>query len=531
MKEMIIIGEKINGTRKAVAKAINDRDVNFIKSLAKNQAEAGAHYLDVNAGTHPAQEPDDITWLVEVIQEVCDTTLCLDSANPAALLSGIKAARNLPMLNSLSGEKSRIDSILPLVSKYQPELVVLALDDEGIPKSAEDRLNIVRRLISLTRNEGLTDDKLYVDPLVTTIATENESGLIAFETIRQIKTEFPDVHITCGLSNISFGQPSRTIINQAFAVLAIGAGMDSAIVDPMEIGLRNAVYSAEMVLGQDPDCLNYNQAHRAGLIGKVKEGGEVDSRAISKAFYNLYQVLGDAGIIDEQSLGACAVENKDIESPESVSSESALDEFVSALVNMEKTKVMEIAEDLLSKETDPIVLLDGAKKAMGEVGRLFEQGEYFVPELILSGKMLKDVSGMVKPYLKQEGEANETKGRVIIGTVEGDIHDIGKDIVVTMLEVNGFEVLDLGVDVPVNKFVEAAVDFKPKVIGLSGFLTLAYDPMKESISAVKDACGEDIKFMLGGGQVDERIREYTGADAFGRDALDAIKLCEEWICV
>lgn len=525
---MIIIGEKINGTRKEVADAIKNRDAAFIKDLAKNQEEAGADYLDVNAGTHPSQEPEDMTWLVETIQETTDTIICLDSANPKALLAGIKAADQLPMLNSLSGEKSRIEGVLPLASEYGTELVVLALNDEGIPKTAEDRLNIVRYLITLTREAGLPDDKLYIDPLVTTIATDNNSGLIAFETIRQLRKEFPNAHLTCGLSNISFGQPSRTIINQAFAALAIGAGMDSAIIDPMETGLRNAVYSAEMVLGQDPDCLKYNQAHRSGLIGNSKGIESLNKKAISQAFQDLSKTLRQAGITQQHQDGV-ETRKDDPESGQTDTPDNAINEFAAALVDMKKDQVFEIGEKLLSNGTDPIALLDAAKGAMGEVGRLFEQGEYFVPELILSGKMLKDISGMVKPYLKQEEDTTEKKGRVIIGTVEGDIHDIGKDIVVTMLEVNGFDVLDLGVDVPVSKFVEAAKEFKPQVIGLSGFLTLAYDPMKESIAAIKEACPEDIKFMLGGGQIDEQVKVYTGADAFGLDAVEAVRLCDEWI--
>lgn len=525
---MIIIGEKINGTREHVAKAIKARDAAFIKELAVNQTKAGADFLDVNAGTHPSQEPEDMTWLVQTSQEACDTRLCLDSANPKALRAGIEACNTLPMLNSLSGEQSRVGGVLPLAIEYKTELVVLALDDNGIPKTAEQRLDIVRRLIAMTRDGGLSDDKLYVDPLVTTIATDNNSGLIAFETIRRIRSEFPEVHITCGLSNISFGQPSRTIINQAFASLAIGAGMDSAIVDPMESGLRNAVYSAEMVMGMDPDCLNYNQAHRSGLIGKSK-GLEVSNRKdIENAFCSLSAALAKAGVIDGQVTlqDSSKDEEKEVEGQEN---SDALENFIDALVNMKKNDVMALGEEILASGRDPLALLEGAKQAMGKVGKLFEQGEYFVPELILSGKMLKDISEMVKPYLKQESGDDEKKGKVIIGTVQGDIHDIGKDIVVTMLEVNGFDVLDLGVDVPVERFVEAAQSFKPQVIGLSGFLTLAYDPMKESIAAIKAACSNHIKFMIGGGQIDEHVREYTAADAFGRDAVEAVKLCEEWV--
>ncbi|WP_291464586.1 dihydropteroate synthase [Desulfobacula sp.] len=527
---MIVIGEKINGTRQEVAIAIKNRDSGYIRELALSQVKAGANYLDINAGTHPSQEPQDMEWLVEIIQECTDIKLCLDSANSNALLAGIKKANQLPMINSLSGENRRIKSVLPLACEYKTELVVLALDDDGIPKTAQKRLEIIERLIKLTRKSGLLDNRLYIDPLVTTIATDNNSGVTAFETIRKIRNAFPEAHITCGLSNISFGQPCRTIINQAFAAQAIGVGMDSAIIDPLDFGLRNAVYSAELVMGLDIDCLNYNQSHRAGLIVDPLKNKFMDNGKISKAFRDLSSALTASGIIKESAGGAEEIEcNSQNKAEPQVSDDDEIETFIISLVDMKKARVLEMTKTLLAKGTNPLSLLDASKKAMTEVGRLFETQEYFVPELILAGRMLKDISQLIKPYMKTKEEFKKNKGRVIIGTVEGDIHDIGKDIVVTMLEVNGYEVMDLGVDVPVLKFIEATQSFNPGIIGLSGFLTLAYDPMKETIAKIKQAGFKDIKFMLGGGQIDEQVRVYAGADAFGRDAMEAVKLCDQWM--
>jgi 5-methyltetrahydrofolate--homocysteine methyltransferase len=528
---MIIIGEKINGTRKAVAEAIKKRDSSFIKDLALSQVKGGAHFLDVNAGTHPDSEPDDITWLVNTIQEVTEATLCIDSANPKALLAGINAAKKLPMLNSLSGEKARIQGVLPLASQYGTELVVLALDDNGIPKTAEERLEIVRRLVGLCLENGLIESQLYVDPLVTTIATDNQSGIVAFETIRRIKQEFPNIHVTCGLSNISFGQPSRGIINQAFAALAIGAGLDSAIVDPNDGELRNIIYSAEMVLGQDQDCMNFNQAFREGHIGSSKSFSRSHKEAISRSLQGFLTTLQQAGVVDA-TIASASDYTKQVSGTESVVEKSEIDvleDIVESLVGMKKDKVKLLTEQALASGTDPLLILDASRRAMSEVGHLFETEEYFVPELILAGRMLKEISDAVKPYLSDGNAEKSKKGRVIIGTVAGDIHDIGKDIVVTMLDINGYEVLDLGVDVPNEKFVEAARDFKPDVIGLSGFLTLAYDPMKDTIAAIREENAREIKFMIGGGQIDEHVREYTQADAYGNDAMDAVRLCEKWM--
>ncbi|MGO9572686.1 MAG: dihydropteroate synthase [Desulfomonilaceae bacterium] len=269
---MIIIGEKINGTRKQVAYAIQQRDADFIRELAERQFESGASYLDINAGTLPEREPEDMVWLVGVVQEaVPDGTLCLDSANHKALRAGIEKAAKAPMLNSLSGEQSRVDGVLPLACEFQTELIVLALDDKGIPKTSEGRLDIVRRLVEMTRKGGLPDEKLYIDPLVMAISTGTENGNITLETCRKLLEEFPKVHLTCGLSNISFGMPLRPMLNQAFMVLAIQAGMDSAIINPEERELRGIMMAAETLVGKDRHCMNFNRAFRAGKIGPKRD--------------------------------------------------------------------------------------------------------------------------------------------------------------------------------------------------------------------------------------------------------------------
>jgi len=269
---MIVIGEKINGTRKQVAQAIQDRDADFIRDLAQRQFESGATYLDVNAGTLPAREPDDMIWLVETVQEAApDAILCLDSANTEALRAGIGKTAKVPMLNSLSGEQFRIDGVLPLACEFKTELIVLALDDQGIPRTSEGRLDIVRRLIDLTRQGGLPDEKLFIDPLVMAISTGTENGNITLETCRKVREEFPATHLTCGLSNISFGMPLRSVLNQAFMVLLAQAGMDSVIVNPEERELRGIMMAAETLLGKDRHCMNFNRAFRSGRIGPKKE--------------------------------------------------------------------------------------------------------------------------------------------------------------------------------------------------------------------------------------------------------------------
>jgi len=265
---MLIIGEKINGTRKEVREAVTTRDVAFIQTLARSQVEAGAGYLDVNAGTSPDREPEDLVWLVQTVQAAVEVPLCLDSANPKALAAAMPGVGQTPMINSISGEPDRLEHILPLAAKHGCAVIALALDDQGIPKGVDGRMAVVAKLFAATRKAGVPDEKVYLDPLVMAIATDNQGGAVALETMRRVRAEFPEAHLTGGLSNVSFGLPSRSLVNQAFLTLALAAGMDSAIMDPTDRALYGALLAAEVVLGRDRHCLNYSRAFRAGKIGK-----------------------------------------------------------------------------------------------------------------------------------------------------------------------------------------------------------------------------------------------------------------------
>jgi len=263
---MEIIGEKINGTRKQVGQAIADRDVDFIQDLAAKQAEAGSTWLDVNAGTHPDREPDDLVWLVEIVQAVVDTPLCLDSANPQALAAAIKAVDKTPMINSISGEPQRLEEVLPLVAEHGCPVIALAMDDKKIPETSEARVDVIHKVIAATREAGISDTQVYVDPLAMTIGTNIQSGVIFCDTIRAVRATYPEVHFTAGLSNISFGLPARSYINRAFLTLALEAGLDCAILDPLDQELQATLLAAELVLGRDRHCLNYTRAYRAGVF-------------------------------------------------------------------------------------------------------------------------------------------------------------------------------------------------------------------------------------------------------------------------
>lgn len=266
---MKIIGEKINGTRKRVAQAIAERDAVFIKDLAKKQAEAGSTWLDVNAGTHPDREPDDLIWLIENVQSVVDTPLSLDSANPKALRIAIKAVNKTPMINSISGEPERLTGILPIVAEYGCPVIALAMDEKKIPETSEKRFEVITRIIKETRALGIPDSNLYFDPLAMTISTNTDSATIAFETMRCVREQYPEAHLTIGLSNISFGLPGRSFVNRYFLSLAMQNGLDSAILDPLDREIQAAILTTKLILGWDAHCLSFIRASRKGIFDKV----------------------------------------------------------------------------------------------------------------------------------------------------------------------------------------------------------------------------------------------------------------------
>jgi 5-methyltetrahydrofolate--homocysteine methyltransferase len=264
---MIIIGEKINSTLKAVRPAIENYDAEAIKELARAQTGAGATYLDVNAGMFINDEPKRMQWLVETIQSVVETPFCIDSPRASAIETGCKFNKNgKPIINSITDEKERYESVLPIVLKYGTGIIALCMDDNGMPEDAAGRIAIGERLINKLAKEGVKHEDIYIDPLVRPVGTGSHYGMAAIETIRAIKKNYPDVHIACGLSNVSFGLPNRKLINQTFLVAAMAAGMDGAILDPLDKKLMAFVYSSEAVTGIDDFCVTYLEKFREGMF-------------------------------------------------------------------------------------------------------------------------------------------------------------------------------------------------------------------------------------------------------------------------
>ncbi|MDQ7095129.1 methyltetrahydrofolate cobalamin methyltransferase [Desulfosporosinus sp. PR] len=263
---MLIIGELINTSRKAVKPAVEQRDAAFIQDLAKKQVEAGAHYVDVNCGTMVYNEVETMEWLVNTVQEAVSAPLCLDTPRAEAMEAGLAAAKNgQTMVNSITAEKERFEKVLPMVLKYKAKVIALCMGDNGIPNSAEERITIVRQLIRDLTAAGVAEDDIYLDPLITPISTGEKFGLDVLETVRFIRQEHPRVHAACGLSNISFGLPNRKILNQAFMIQTMAAGMDAYILDPLDKAMMGFVYASQALVGQDSFCMGYLNAHRKGL--------------------------------------------------------------------------------------------------------------------------------------------------------------------------------------------------------------------------------------------------------------------------
>ncbi|HZK22310.1 MAG TPA: methyltetrahydrofolate cobalamin methyltransferase [Oscillospiraceae bacterium] len=264
---MIIIGEKINSTIKSVKEAIESSDDKLIKELAVKQSEANAAYIDVNAGTFYDNEPFYLEWLVHSVQEAVSTPLCIDSPNPKAISVALKANKNSkPIINSITAEKERYKAIMPLAVEYNTGIVALCMDDNGMPETVEDRVKIAENLIKNLTFEGIALNDIYIDPMVRPIGTGSHYGKVVFDTIRTIKQEYKNVHITCGLSNISYGLPYRHLLNQTFLVAAVAAGLDCAILDPLDKKLMSSLYAIEALLGTDDYCINYIEKFRDGEL-------------------------------------------------------------------------------------------------------------------------------------------------------------------------------------------------------------------------------------------------------------------------
>lgn len=485
---MIIIGEKLNGSIPSVAKAIADKDAELIRERARKQAEAGATFLDVCASVEEDVEVETLKWMIDLVQEVTDTPICVDSPSAKVCVAAIPFCKRPGLINSVSMEGDKIDTIFPVIADTSWECVALLCDNDGIPDSVERRMQVFHALMEKAKQYNIAPNRLHIDPLVVTLSTDQTALTVFADCCRQIKAEYPDIHITSGLSNISFGLPARKNINQAFMVLAMNAGMDSAIVDPTNKNMIGMIHATNALLERDEYCLNYIEAFK-------------DKPAVEEA--------------------AAAVP--------ATPADEKMQAVFKATQDGKNKEIGRCVQDALDAGCDPTVILnDGMIGAMAVVGENFKKEIIFVPQMLAAARAMKTGVEVLKPYLAT-GEAGSA-GKIILGTVAGDLHDIGKNLVGMMFESAGFEVLDLGVDVPIETFIKVVEENKDAtIVALSALLTTTMPSLRDTVAALlAQPFRRRIKIMVGGAPISQEFADEIGADSYTEDAASAAEQAKKY---
>ncbi|WP_462326749.1 homocysteine S-methyltransferase family protein [Desulfobaculum sp.] len=480
-----IIGERINPTgKKQLTAELQAGQYTEAFRLAKEQVESGAHILDVNVGAPMVEEqtllPDLVSSLVSRVQ----MPLCLDSTNIDAIRAGLEAYPGSPLVNSISGEPGRMQELGPLCKHYGAPFIMLPLQGRKLPVTASERLAVIEELLKEADSLGIPRHLIIVDALVLTVSSKPESAKACLDVIRHCRDEW-NLATVCGLSNISFGLPARELLNASFLVMGMAQGLSAFIANPGSSRLIESVASSEVLLNRDPQARSYV----ANFAEWKPTGGPLPGRDSHLGGAKKVESLGDAviaGVGDE---------------------------------------ILPLIDAELEKDRDPFDLVDADLiPAITEVGEKYERKEYFLPQLLQSAETMQTAFEHLRPYLEASSGAKE-KTKVIMATVEGDIHDIGKNIVILMLRNNGFEVIDLGKDVPAQRIVETAREEGAAVIGLSALMTTTMIRMEETVSLVREM-GLDCGVMVGGAVVTQDYADKIGADGYSRDAVDAVKVAK-----
>ncbi len=488
-RPLVIIGERINPTgRKDLAEALERGDLRAVQKEAIAQAEAGAHILDVNVGISGIDEPRVLQEAIAAISEVTDLPLCIDSALPKALEAALKVYKGKALVNSVNGERDRLERILPLIKEYGAAVIGLTMNDRGIPKTAEQRLEIAETIVEKALDMGIPAEDVIIDPLAMAISADSMAGV---ETIRALRLIRDRLHVnqTLGLSNISFGLPDRNAINAGFLSMAVGNGLTCPILDPTVKTMKSAVRIADLLSGKDDFCMRYLSS-----VGK-------DSKAASVS------ISASAG--------------KDPKNAE-------LEELKNAVVAGKLKEAVTLTKNAVDNKTDPGDIIDQALIAgLNAVGERFEKKEIFVPEMMISARTMQACMDIVKPYLKSD--AGRDLGTVVIGTVFGDLHDIGKNLTKLLLESSGFNVIDLGENVPPDVFVKEAKENQARVIGLSSLLTTGDPYVEETVKAIRNSTlGTEVKIICGGAAMTRKfVIDTCGADAYAKDAAEGVNKIKE----
>lgn len=483
-REPLIIGERINPTgKKKLKEALINKDMDMILQEAIDQKEAGAHILDVNMGLPEINEVEYIVDSVKAIQAISDLPLQIDSSTPEVIEAALRVYNGKPLINSVSGKKESMEKIFPLVKKYGGVVIGLVIDENGIPETAEARYDVAKKIIDTAEEYGIKRKNIVIDPLTLTVSAQQKEAIETLTALRNIKQGL-NVKTILGVSNVSFGIPNRQSVNSTFFALALQAGLDLCIINPLSDLMMGTYRAYKIFAGLDENCREYISCYSDKEI--VTDTVKNTSRKASVSFSPLEE---------------CVVKGlKDI-------------------AYIETKKLLETTEPFDIINSHIVTALD-------YVGSNFETGKMFLPQLIMSAESAKRSFDAIKEHMDKQGKKTELKGKIVLATVFGDSHDIGKNIVKAILENYGYEIIDLGKDVPIETVVSSVVENDIKLVGLSALMTTTVVNMEKTIEKVKEVMPQ-CKIMVGGAVLNEDYAKMINADFYAKDALSAIPIAKE----
>ena len=497
--DITVVGERINPTgKKRFQQALREGDMNYILEQAVSQVEAGAQVLDVNVGAPGVDEPAMMPKVVKALQSVTSLPLQLDSSNVQALENGLRVYNGKPIVNSTNGEQEKLDAILPLCKKYGAAIVGLAIDERGILPAAEDRVDIARRITEAALAAGIPREDIYIDCLTLTASAQQKDVLATVQALEACKKEL-GVRTILGVSNISFGLPCRPYLNTTFLTMAMYAGLDLAIMNPSSEEMMAAVYAYNVLTNRDEQSTRYIERYASRVPASV--------------------ALKQAAQAAPAASAAASGESAELTGP-----------YAPLMKAVEKGLKGDAAAQTraLLETKQPLDVVDEALiPALDIVGAKYEKGTLFLPQLLQAASAAQSAFEEIKTAIAKKGEGSASKGRIVLATVKGDVHDIGKNIVKVILENYGFEVIDLGRDVPVETVVNTVREKDVHLVGLSALMTTTLKSMEETIAALHEA-KLDCKIMVGGAVLTPEYAEKIGADWYAKDAKRSADIAKEF---
>ena len=508
-----VVGERINPTgKKALQAQLKEGSFEKVIQFAEEQEACGAKVLDINMGMSGIDEKASMLRALEEVSGVTNLPLSLDSSYVEVLEAALRHYPGRALVNSVSLETEKFEKLLPIVAKYGAMFILLPLSDAGLPKDIDEKKEIIHKIYDRATSLGMSKEDVVVDGLVATVGANPKAALETLETIRYCKANgFATI---CGLSNISFAMPERSFVNTAFLTLAIQAGLTMAIANPSQELLVSCALATDLLLNKEEAALRYIE-----YAGGVRERREAKEAELARKL----SLLESQGAASGQTSNAGSVEKSAVEKGPQIN--EMQDKLKTAVLKGNRNGIVKITKEALESGEKPVELLNQVLlPAINQVGEYFDQGKYFLPQLIASAEAMKNSIELLEPLL-QTGSAGGEMPVVVIATVEGDIHDIGKNLVALMLKNHGFHVIDLGKDVPQAKILETAREHHAEFIALSALMTTTMQRMREIVAAAKQE-GITAKIIIGGAVITQEYADEIGADGYSKDAADAVKLAK-----